>query len=286
MNGGEMTSGELVRAFRSDPTRRDLVRDCYWDEDVLAAAERFRASEEYEAVRELLRRWLPRRRLRVLDLGAGVGVSSYAFARDGHEVIAVEPDPSEVVGRGACLRMVREAGLPVRCIEGVGEALPAEAAGVDLVYTRQVLHHASDLPVMAGEAFRVLRPGGFLLATREHVLSRPEHLDLFLQSHLTHGYLGNEHAYTLEAYLEAFAAAGFSIRRALGPRSSAINRFPMSNEAHRRELESALARRVGQVAARWLVRSAPLRRAYEARRDRHDSTPGRMYSFLAQRPPA
>ncbi|CAN5150674.1 hypothetical protein BH24GEM2_BH24GEM2_08650 [soil metagenome] len=278
-----MTSEDVVLMFRNSPERSELVHLAYWDEDVVAAAERFWASEEYQAIRELLSRWLPRRRLRILDLGAGVGFSSYAFARDGHEAIAVEPDPSEVVGRGALLELARRSGLEIRCLDGVGEQLPPEVDEVDLIYTRQVLHHASDLRQMAREAHRMLRPGGFMLATREHVVSRPEDLPIFLERHDTHKYLKNEHAYTLDEYLEAFRGAGFVARRVIGPSSSSINRYPLSDEAFRQNCEQRLSRVVGHTAARALCQRTGILRLYATLQDRKNHAPGRLCSFLLQR---
>jgi SAM-dependent methyltransferase len=279
-----MTSEDVVLMFRNSPERSELVDLAYWDEDVVAAADRFWASEEYQAIRELLSRWLPRRRLRILDLGAGVGFSSYAFARDGHEAIAVEPDPSEVVGRGALLELARRSGLEIRCLDGVGEQLPPEVEDVDLVYTRQVLHHASDLRQMVREGYRMLPPGGFLLATREHVVSRPEDLPVFLERHDTHRYLKNEHAYTLGEYLDAFRAAGFLARTVIGPSSSSINRYPLSDEMFRQNCARALSKRFGRAVARALGSHAGMLWLYAKLQDRKNEMPGRLYSFLLQRP--
>ena len=270
--------------FRSLPERRELVQLAYWDEDVVAAAERFWTGEEYQAIRDLLSRWLPHRPLRILDLGAGVGFSSYAFARDGHEVIAVEPDASEVVGRGALLELVRRSGVEIRCLDGVGEQLPPEAAGVDLVYTRQVLHHANDLRQMACETYRMLPPGGFMLATREHVVSQPEDLPVFLERHDTHKYLKNEHAYTLDEYVDAFRTAGFVVRSVIGPASSSINRYPVSDETFRQSCARALSKLFGRAVARVFARRTTMLRLYSQWQDRKNRNPGRLYSFVLQRP--
>ena len=40
---------------------------------------------------------IPRKAGRALDLGAGNGILSYALAREGWSVTAVEPDPSALV---------------------------------------------------------------------------------------------------------------------------------------------------------------------------------------------
>ena len=92
-----------VLQLRADPQMADLVRDSYLDRDVLAAGKRFVDSAEFAEVRQRLGdHW---RNGIVVDLGAGTGIASYAFAQSGaQKVYAVEPDPSEEVGRGAIMR--------------------------------------------------------------------------------------------------------------------------------------------------------------------------------------
>lgn len=274
------TAEEVVRLFRASNEMKDLVTSLYWDENVEQAAERFYRSAEYGEVRRLLVRYLPRGPWRVLDVGAGVGVSSYAFARDGHTVTAVEPDPSDVLGRGAFERLRRGSGVEMRCVDAFGEGLPVPSGAFDVVYTRQVLHHARDLPGMAREFARVLRSGGVVLATREHVVSRPEDLSAFLAVHATHRYLGNEHAYLLEQYTSAFNTAGFQTVRILGPRHCVINRFPISELEFAQDCARRLRRLVGSRLADALSRRGLVRSVIARYLDRHDHTPGRMFSFM------
>lgn len=274
------TADEVVRLFRASSEMKDLVTSLYWDENVEEAAERFYRSAEYGEVRRLLVRQLPRGQWRVLDVGAGVGVSSYAFARDGHAVTAIEPDPSDILGRGAFERLRRGSGIEMRCVDAFGEGLPVPSGAFDVVYTRQVLHHAHDLPGMAREFARVLRPGGVVLATREHVVSRREDLSAFLAVHATQRYLGNEHAYLLGEYASAFHAAGFQTVRILGPRHSVINRFPISDLEFGQECAHRLRRHVGSRLATALSRRRLVRNLIARYLDRHDNTPGRMFSFM------
>ena len=96
----KLTAGAAVRRLRDDPSSAALVRDSYLDADVQAAAERFRQSAEFAEVCRLLNNHL--RDGKILDLGAGTGIASYALARAGAKVIyALEPDPCADVGRGA-----------------------------------------------------------------------------------------------------------------------------------------------------------------------------------------
>ena len=49
--------------------------------------------------------------LQALDLGAGRGISSYALAREGWQVTALEPDPSMLIGAGAIRSLVAKKAM-------------------------------------------------------------------------------------------------------------------------------------------------------------------------------
>ena len=259
---------EAVRWLVEHPeqTKRDLARACYFDGRALEAAKRFADSPEWEGVRELL----PSPPGRALDIGAGRGISSYALARDGWIVTAVEPDPSDLIGRGAIHQIAAESCLPIDPVGATAEALPFNNGTFDVVHCRQALHHASDLQKMCAEAIRVLRPGGTFIATREHVISRRADLQGFLDRHALHFLYGGEHAYTLSEYHEALTAAKAKDIKSLGPWSSVINIFPATFEA---ELQR-MAAKVGVPATDLPDYVFKLREAY-------DDTPGRLYTFLA-----
>src|SRR5215207_1878228 len=139
---------EAVLRLRADPQMASLVRDAYLDHDVVAAGKRFLLSAEFAEVKKLLHdRW---KDAVILDLGAGTGIASYAFAVSGaRKVYAVEPDPSDEVGQGAISRLSQN--LPIEVIGAFGEQIPLPDASVDIVYTRQVLHHILDLPTAMRE---------------------------------------------------------------------------------------------------------------------------------------
>lgn len=280
----QTTWEEAVRWLRDQPHQAALVRDCYFDDPLLAAAERFYASREWQATRLEL----PFVRTTALDLGAGRGISSYALARDGWQVTALEPDPSPLVGAAAIRQLAADAGLSIHVVEEFGERLPFENATFGLVMARQVLHHARDLGQLLREVARVLKPGGVLVATREHVISDVRDLPRFLARHPLHHLYGGENAFTLAAYQAAIEAAGLTLWRAYGPWESPINTFPLEDAAVRARLAAPVRRRLGPLgqvlvstslpwsrwAYRWLARVASQR----------DTSPGRLYSFVAVKP--
>ena len=280
MNNERMSWEEAVQWLREQPDQQPLVRACYYDDPVERAAERFAASEEWQAVIELLS---PAPGSRVLDLGAGRGISSYGFAKAGCVVTALEPDRSPLVGSGAVRELFARTGLPVTIIEKKGERLPFPDASFDIVYGRAVLHHAEDLRSFCAEARRVLSPGGRFLVTREHVISRRKDLQAFLDAHPLHHLYGGEHAYLLREYLDAIASSGLQIRKVFGPHESSINLAPMTVRELQEMIERMHARFLGARMGR-LVAGVPFYKTWFIRwltwRTDH---PGRLYTFLVMK---
>lgn len=276
---------EAVDWLRSEPGQAELVRACYFDDPLSEAAARFAGSEEWSAVRQ----FLPPVPGRALDLGAGRGISSFALASAGWQVTALEPDPSLLVGTGAIRALAQETGLDIEVVENYGENLPFENNTFNLVYMRQVLHHARDLPLLCQEAARVLRPGGRFIATREHVISQPKDLQTFLNDHPLHRFYGGEHAYLLQEYTSAIRQSGLLSRNILGPVESVINYFPMTGQQRIDFCRNTLSRTLGYRIATVLTSLATLSGKWLldllARRvDQADNRPGRMYSFIAEKP--
>lgn len=273
-----ITWEEAVEQLRRDPAQEELVRSCYYDDPLKAAAERFAASEEWAAVRALLP--APGK---VLELGAGRGISSCAFAKAGWEVTALEPDASHVVGAGAIRSLARDAGVAIEVVENWGESLPFPDETFALVYGRAVFHHARDLDAFCAEACRVLKPGGKVLLTREHVLSKEEDLDQFLNSHPLHRLYGGEAAYTLARYTGALESAGLTVTRIIGPKSSPINFFPETAVNITAALRARRRKRIGWfrdlLAGNAAGSLAEERQLWEGKM----KVPGRLYSFLADK---
>ncbi len=213
---------EAVLWLKAQPAQQWLVHSCFYDDPLFEAAERFYNCPEWRTVR----RYLPEDCGKALDIGAGLGISSYALARDGWETYALEPDPSEIVGAGAIRKLSNEANLNIHVAEEFGEKLPFADETFDLVYCRAALHHAHDLLALCKEIGRVLKKCGRLIATREHVISKKSDLAIFLKNHPLHQMYGGENAYLLEEYKSAIHCGGIKIERVLNPFSTDINLFP------------------------------------------------------------
>ncbi len=278
-----MTFEEAVRELRTRPEYADLLRDSYLDGDTLGGATRFARSAEFAEIRRIV----GRKRLSgvVVDVGAGTGIATYAFATSGAAATyAVEPDPSDDVGRGAIARAC--AGLDVRLIDSFGESIPLEDGVADIVYARQVLHHARDLGKLVAECARIAKPGGLFIASREHVVNDDDQLHIFLRDHPIHRLAGCEGAFPLPLYEGAIAQAGLRLRRTMGPWDSVVNAFPAA-----RTRTDVLRRRVVVLLPRlgflapfaavlpWLGAAAARRLDTEAL-----LMPGRLYTFVAEKP--
>jgi ubiquinone/menaquinone biosynthesis C-methylase UbiE len=281
MNDKMLTWEESVQSLRNQPEQKELVQYCYYDDPLESAAERFAQSEEWFAVTQLLKQKIPGQ---VLDIGAGRGISSYAFAKAGCSVTSLEPDSSKLVGAGAISNLFKNTGLPIQIVQEWGETLPFANNTFDIVYGRAVLHHAKDLKQLCKEAARVLKPGGYFIATREHIISRKEDLQQFLDSHPLHHLYGGENAYLLEEYTGAIRSSGLQIIRSFNPLESVINYFPMSKSQYQSQVKNSLARRFGETLASKLAMFEQVQSLYSWYMSRKLDTPGRLYSFLDIKP--
>jgi ubiquinone/menaquinone biosynthesis C-methylase UbiE len=282
MKSKRMNWEEAVKHLRTIPEQAGLVRDAYLDEDNIEAAKRFASSEEFREVLTILQEsvTLPRP-WTVLDIGSGNGIAAYAFARSGSNVFALEPDPSDEIGTGAIRRLQKIFALNIEILEHSAEKISLADGVADIAYVRQALHHASDLQAVLNEIHRVLRPGGCLLACREHVVDDDKQLEAFLASHPLHPWYGGEHAYSLDMYRRCIRDAGFRLKKTLGPFETVINVAPASID----DMICALATRLKFPGSRSLVAGLWRRETTRSICSRIlagvTRIPGRLYSFVA-----
>lgn len=103
-------------------------------------------------------RWAPEPMARVAEVGCGTGGMLRALARGWPqaEVLGIEPDSQAAAV--ACSR-------GCAAVSGRFECLPLASGSVDMLLALDVIEHVPDDRTAFAEAWRVLRPGGRLIAT-------------------------------------------------------------------------------------------------------------------------
>ncbi len=117
--------------------------------DRLRAPDRLERMEVQRVVELVLARWKPSS---ALDVGTGTGVFAEAFEARGLVVAGVDVNPDMVVEAS---RMVPAGTFRV----AAAEALPFDAASLDVVFLGHVLHETDDPVKALSEAGRVARKG-------------------------------------------------------------------------------------------------------------------------------
>jgi SAM-dependent methyltransferase len=268
-----------VQSLIDDPTQTEMVEACYFDPPLENAVRRFYNSDEWRSARAQL--GPPRGR--ALDVGAGNGIVSCALARDGWRTVAMEPDPSDLVGRGAIRRASEALGLDVEVIDGTGECVPVADESFDLVVARQVLHHAQDLDAFCREIARVLRPGGAFFALRDHVVTGPEQLDAFFNSHPLHKRYGGENAFTEACYALAIESAGLRIGGKWRTFDAPFAYAPKSREDIARDIAQRVAPAPLRVPLAKVLAFPIIFAALAKALSTIDRRPGRVVCFLAHK---
>ena len=284
-SGYSHTWEEAVSWLRNSTKHQDLCEHCYFDDPHLDAAMRFWSSDEWSESRKLL----PQIKGDVLDIGAGRGISSFAFAKDGWRVTALEPNQSPLVGAIAISHLFNSQNLPLNIHSDEIEQNNLPSDFFDVVYCRQTLHHAKDIHKTCKEVNRVLKRGGYFLATREHVVDNIDDLQKFLDIHPLHSLYGGEYAYSLREYLRAIEGADLSLIKVFHPYSSIINTYPLQPELALRNKLQRLFRSKKLDSVITLMSGSNhslLRRCLGLLSDLTgtlDKTPGRLYSFWVKK---
>jgi ubiquinone/menaquinone biosynthesis C-methylase UbiE len=286
-----MTWEETIIFIRKEPKYKFLVEAAYFEENLPLNVERFEKSEEWKEILAVLQQ-TQKSYQRVLDIGAGNGITSVAFARLGCEVSSVEPDPSLTIGAGA-IRKLKEyyhlANLSV--FEAFAEEIQFPDAHFDLVFARQCMHHAYDLEKFVAEASRVLKPGGLFMTVRDHVVFDEKDKAWFLEMHPLHKFYGGENAFSPDEYKRAFKKAGLKILSELKHYESVINYFPLQKsdiENHTRNLmqkrKEALRKKsafLAQIPVFFSLYSLYLDlKVGKIKPLNERDVPGRMYSYI------
>jgi SAM-dependent methyltransferase len=190
----------------------------------------------------------------VLDLGSGAGFDAFLAAREvGSAGRVVGVDMTDEMLERARANAARSGMTNVEFRKGLIEALPVEAASVDVVISNCVVNLVPDKAAVYREVARVLRPGGRVIVS-----------DVVLDAPLPPGIADSAAAFTgcvagaaLRAdYLATIAAAGLTDVEILGDRGFGTLVLDVVPPALRSEAERA---GVDVAAVAETVRSLTIR---------------------------
>lgn len=163
---GGVLEGCFVSMNSAEYTNLERVESAHW---------------YYAGKRELVRRWL-RRAGRgnpgetLLDCGAGTGRFAVEMSATGMHVLALDDHEES-------LAMLRQK-LASNCVLRLGDhGIPLPDASVDVVTALDVLEHIQDDSRALADMLRVLKPGGYLLATVPARMELWSDWDIVLQHH-------------------------------------------------------------------------------------------------------
>lgn len=263
---------DTIISIQKSDIHKDLVLDTFISSDINMNIKRYSESQEFKEIKKIIRKIYNGRKIKILDVGAGNGISSIALAKEGYHVAALEPDNSDLVGSQAIRFGANISNVKIEIIETFFEDLPEKYFNsYDLVFARQAMHHANSLNDFILSANKALLPGGFLFTVRDHVVSNEFQKNIFLKKHPLHKFYGGENAYTLKEYLNSFSKNSFGVEKILKPSSTAINYHPWSIDRVKSKLPYFL-RNIFIVKIFFLI--LKLRMNFQS---------GRLYSFILRK---
>ncbi len=286
-----MTWEQTIQYIRTKPEYKILVEKAYFEEDLPVNVERFRNDAEFLETLKLLKEYAPDAK-KILDIGAGNGISSVALALFGYEVTVVEPDKSETIGAGAIRKLKEYYKLEnLEVFEAFAEEIKFPDTHFDIVYVRQCMHHAYNLEKFVEEASRVLKKNGLFITIRDHVVFGEEDKKWFLEMHPLQKYYGGENAFSPQEYKNAMTKAGLSVEKEIKYYDSIINYFPKETKEIQNHIaisyqnrKNSLQQKIGKLADfapfQWLYNFYLDTKIGKIKPLDEIKTAGRMYSYI------
>jgi len=227
----KMNWHDTIISIQKSDIYKDLVLDTFISSDLNLNIKRYSESQEFKEIKKIISKIYSGRKIKILDVGAGNGISSIALAKEGHYITALEPDNSDLVGSQAIRFGANINKVKIEIIDTFFEDLPKEYFNsFDLVFARQAMHHANSLNNFILSANKALTQGGFLFTVRDHVVSNKFQKKIFLRKHPLHKFYGGENAYTIKEYISSFSKNSFELEKIYKPSSTPINYHPWSIE--------------------------------------------------------
>ena len=281
-----MTWEETILFARENNDFKQLIVDSYLSSDLKKNVESFIKSEEFIETLRLINKYsiTKNESIKILDIGAGNGISSIAFALNNFNVTAIEPDLSNTVGANAITILKNEYNLSNIIVNSsYGESLPFEDESFDIVYARQAMHHANNLDLFVKESARVLKRNGLFFTCRDHVVNDAGQKAEFLKNHPLQKFYNGENAFSIKEYKNAFIKADLIIKEKLGPLDSIINYSPQKKEDLAKEFKTILEKKIYFKLPNTNILNTIIFTIFKLKTNNLYNNPGRLYSFIAHK---
>ena len=274
---------ETIQFIRTQDKYKNLVKTAYFEEDLVLNIERYQSSPEFIETLQILKSQAPNAK-NILDIGCGNGITSICFALNGYQVTAVEPDPSATIGAGAIRALKEHYKLEnIEIYECYAEDIPYEEESFDVVYFRQAMHHAYDLNKFVAQSARVLKKGGLLFTSRDHVLFDESEKEAFLAGHPLQEFYGGENAFTEKQYVAAMNNAGLQVEQVIKTFDNVINcSIEKGLKLNKQKKIKSIYLSFKPIVGFLLPQK--IKTKMDALLNEELTPAGRMYSFLARKP--
>jgi SAM-dependent methyltransferase len=166
-SGAEIEIGSVKQFWEKNPVAAIGIAAELGTAEYFCAFDAMREDDGCEpyALSEKIHGYSSARGLKVLDVGCGNGYVLFQYARNGAEVTGVDLTATAI--DLSCKRFAL-GGLRGTFVEIDGEHLPFPDDHFDIVCSMGVLHHISNPQPTVDEIYRVLKPGGRLIAMLYH----------------------------------------------------------------------------------------------------------------------
>ncbi len=116
--------------------------------------------------RAVFRLFIATRPLKILEIGCGSSYFSYELAKRGHHVTSLDSFTGISRRDVDNIRTIfRKGGMKFHFVDGKATKLPFKRNSFDAVFIIDVIEHVPDEDKALKEIYRVLKPGGFFIAS-------------------------------------------------------------------------------------------------------------------------
>jgi SAM-dependent methyltransferase len=207
----EIWEKTLRRVFldaQSDPELAKCLRDNHLVENREEAFASFDGSGIPQAITRFASRFGICQDSVVCDLGCGPGQMTYALRKMGfRHVTAMDPNGEWLTGTG----YLKSLDLGVEIVNDLAEWRQTYHR-FDAIFSQATIHHWQHIPLVAIDARRALKPGGYWFASREAYANYPAEFMRSLVNHMIASRYGSyEWSYPASAYVDLIQSVGFEL---------------------------------------------------------------------------